>query len=201
MQAPLPVAEAIKHVYVPKGMKTDYFVADPDMLRSVAMNWDEKGRLWLLETRDYPNELQAEGKGRDQIKICEDTNNDGKADKFSIFAEKLSIPTSLAFSHGGAVVLQAPHCLYLKDHDGDGKADERTVLFSGFGTGDTHAGPSNLVYGLDGWFYAIIGYAGFDGTVAGEDHSFRQGFFRFKLAPLPNRRRWRQVSVSEGHEA
>ena len=70
--------------------------------------------------------------------------------------------------------------LFLKDTDGDGKADERKVLFTGFGTYDTHAGPSNLRYGLDNWIYAIIGYSGFSGEVGGERHSFRQGFFRFK---------------------
>ncbi len=70
--------------------------------------------------------------------------------------------------------------LFLKDTDGDGKADERKVLFTGFGTRDTHAGPSNLRYGLDNWIYAIIGYSGFNGEVGGERHNFRQGFFRFK---------------------
>ena len=75
---------------------------------------------------------------------------------------------------------QAPDMLFLKDTDGDGKADERKTLFTGFGTRDTHAGPSNLRYGLDNWIYAIIGYSGFIGEVGGERHNFRQGFFRFK---------------------
>ena len=70
--------------------------------------------------------------------------------------------------------------LFLRDTDGDGKADERKVLFTGFKTNDTHAGPSNLRYGLDNWIYAIIGYAGFTGEVGGERLNFRQGFFRFK---------------------
>ena len=75
---------------------------------------------------------------------------------------------------------QAPDTLFLKDTDGDGKADERKVLFTGFGTRDTHAGPTNLRYGLDNWIYAIVGYSGFNGEVGGERHNFRQGFFRFK---------------------
>ena len=70
--------------------------------------------------------------------------------------------------------------MFLKDTDGDGKADVREVLFSGWGTRDTHAGPSNLQYGLDNWIYGMQGYTGFAATVGGETHRFRQGFFRFK---------------------
>src|SRR5262249_1220903 len=102
------------------------------------------------------------------------------ADKVTVFADRLSIPTSLAFARGGVILHQAPHTLFLRDTKGEGKADERKVLFSGWSTGDTHAGPSNLHYGFDGWIYGIVGYAGFNGTVGGERHSFRQGFYRFK---------------------
>jgi putative membrane-bound dehydrogenase-like protein len=77
------------------------------------------------------------------------------------------------------VVFQYPHTLFLKDTDGDGKADVREVLFTGWGVQDTHAGPSNLRYGLDNWLYGIVGYSGFEGTVGGERHKFSQGFFRF----------------------
>ena len=64
------------------------------------MNWDERGRLWVCETLDYPNELQPQGKGRDRIRICEDTDGDWRADKFTVFADKLSIPTSLTLAGG-----------------------------------------------------------------------------------------------------
>ena len=134
----------------------------------------------MAETVDYPNEIQPRGRGRDRISMVEDTDGDGKADKFTVFAENLSIPTSLCYANGGLIVAQAPDMLFLKDTDGDGKADERKVLFTGFSTRDTHAGPSNLRYGLDNWIYAIIGYAGYAGNVGGENHQFRQGFFRFK---------------------
>src|SRR5205814_10405091 len=129
---------------------------------------------------DYPNEKQSDGKGRDRIVICEDTDGDGKADKVTVFADKLSIPTSLTFANGGVIIHQAPETLFLKDTDGDGKADVRKVLFRGWSTGDTHAGPSNLHYGFDNWLYGMVGYAGFEGTVGGVRHSFRTGFYRFK---------------------
>ena len=81
------------------------------------------------------------------------------------------------------IVLQAPDTLFLKDTDGDGKADVRKVLFTGWGIGDTHAGPSNLRWGLDNWVWGIVGYSGFRGTVGGERHPLRPG-----LLPLQARR-------------
>ncbi len=180
MQKPLDPADSVKHMALPAGFKAELFAAEPQIARPITMAWDHRGRLWIAESVDYPNELKRTGEGRDRIRICEDTDGDGKADKFTVFAEKLSIPTSLCFARGGVIVAQAPDMLFLKDTDGDDKADVREVLFTGFGTGDTHAGPSNLKYGFDNWIYAIIGYAGFQGRVGGEDFNFRQGFFRFK---------------------
>jgi putative membrane-bound dehydrogenase-like protein len=180
MQLPLSPQESMKHIRVPQGFHVELFASEPEIGKPICMNWDERGRLWLAETVDYPNELQEEGQGRDRIRICEDTDGDGRADKFTVFAEKLSIPTSLTFSRGGVIVHQAPHTLYLKDTNGDDVADERRVLFTGWSTGDTHAGPSNLVYGFDNWIYGTVGYAGFEGTVGGEKLAFKQGFYRFQ---------------------
>ena len=180
MQDPLDPAESVKHMALPPGFEARLFASEPLIGKPIAMNWDHKGRLWVAETVDYPNEIQPKGKGRDRISIVEDTDGDGRADKATVFADDLSIPTSLCFANGGVIVAQAPDMLFLKDTDGDDKADQRKVLFTGFATNDTHAGPSNLRYGLDNWIYAMIGYAGYHGTVGGEPHTFRQGFFRFK---------------------
>jgi len=180
MQVPVEPAESIKHLVTPVGLEPRLFAAEPDIGKPICLAWDERGRLWIAETVDYPNEIQPAGAGRDRIRICEDTDGDGRADKFTIFADKLSIPTSLTFARGGVIVHQAPDTLLLKDTDGDDVADERTVLFTGWSTGDTHAGPSNLHYGLDNWIYGIVGYAGFEGKVGGEKHSFRTGFYRFR---------------------
>jgi hypothetical protein len=181
MQKPLAAAESVKHMVTPVGFEVRVFASDPEVQgKPIAMNWDERGRLWVLETVDYPNEIQREGEGRDRIRIYEDTDGDGRADRFKVFAEKLSIPASLTFANGGVIVHQIPHTLFLKDTDGDDAADERRVLFTGWSTADTHAGPSNLQYGLDNWIYGMVGYAGFEGEVGGERHSFRTGFYRFR---------------------
>jgi putative membrane-bound dehydrogenase-like protein len=87
----------------------------------------------------------------------------------------------MVFANGGLIVSQAPDMLFLKDTDGDDKADIRKTLFSGFGTGDTHAGPSNLHYGFDNWIWGCVGYSGYKGKFAGADTlDFGQAFYRFK---------------------
>jgi putative membrane-bound dehydrogenase-like protein len=181
MQTPLPPEESMKHMVVPEGFRVELFAAEPDIGgKPISMNWDERGRLWIAETYDYPNELQPAGQGRDRIRICEDTDGDWRADKFTVFAEKLSIPTSLIFSRGGVIVFDGTQTIYLKDTNGDDKADERRVLFGTWSQRDTHGGPSNMQYGLDNWIWAMQGYNPSRLNVGGETHEFRQGFLRFK---------------------
>ena len=180
MQKPLSPEESALHLVLRPGFEAKLFAAEPDVAKPICLAWDERGRLWVAETFDYPNELQKPGEGRDRIKICEDTDGDGRADKFTVFAEKLSIPTSIVFANGGLLVSQAPDTLFLKDTNGDDQADVRQVLFTGWGVNDTHAGPSNLRRGLDNWIWGTVGYSGFDGTVGGRRLRFGQGVFRFK---------------------
>ena len=118
--------------------------------------------------------------GSDRIRICEDTDGDGKADKFTVFADKLSIPSSVAFSRDGVIVFEAGRTVFLKDVDGDDVADERTPLFGAWSQTDTHGGPSNMQYGLDNWIWGMQGYNRSRLEVGGQSHEFRQGFFRFR---------------------
>jgi putative membrane-bound dehydrogenase-like protein len=179
-QMPLTPEESMKHIQVPVDFKLEMFAAEPNVMHPIAISWDEKGRMYVLITKDYPNERKPSG-GSDYILICEDTDKDGKADKFTKFADGLSIPTGMVFANGGLIVSQAPDMLFLKDTDGDDKADLRKTLFSGFGTGDTHAGPSNLHYGFDNWIWGCVGYSGYKGKFQGADTlNFGQAFYRFK---------------------
>ena len=179
-QEPLSPEESAKLIQVPPGFDLALFASEPDIINPIAMDWDERGRLWVIETVDYPNTVRDEdGVGDDRIKICEDTDGDGKADKFTLFADHLNIPTSLAFVNGGIIVSQAPDFLFLKDTDGDDRADVREILIKGWGTFDTHAGPSNLKYGFDNRIWGVVGYSGFKGTIAGERRDFDQGIYRF----------------------
>ena len=181
MQRPLPPEESVKHLVLPKGFRAETFVTEKELGgKPICMTWDERGRLWASLTVDYPNELKPRGQGRDRIVCCEDTDGDGKADKVTVFATGLSIPTSILCARGGLIVFDGMQTLFLKDTDGDGKADVREVLFSGWGLGDTHGGPSNMQYGLDNWVWGMNGYDDSRLKVGGEDVRFRQGFFRFK---------------------
>jgi putative membrane-bound dehydrogenase-like protein len=180
MQEPVSAEESMKHMVVAPGFQVKLVTSEPNVKKPICMAFDERGRLWVAETFDYPNNMQREGDGHDQITICEDTDGDGVADKFTVFADKLSIPTSIVFANGGVIVAQAPDILFLIDTTGTGHADVRKVLYHGWGTRDTHAGPSNLRYGFDNWIYGTVGYSGFNGTVNGERVQFGQGVFRMK---------------------
>ncbi len=180
-QAPLSPKDSMRYTQVPADFELQLFAAEPDIVKPIYVAWDERGRAWVVEARDYPHGLVDEGQpGHDTIKICEDTDGDGKADKFTIFADNLNLATALVFVNGGIIVSEARHMLFLADTDGDDKADVRQVLLPGWGTGDTHAMQSNLGRGFDNWLYGAVGYSNFRGNVGGKELQFGQGVFRFK---------------------
>jgi putative membrane-bound dehydrogenase-like protein len=187
MQKPLPPDESAKHMVVPKGFHVELFLAEDQLPggKPLCMNWDERGRLWVGASVDYPNDLVRSGEGRDRIYVCEDTDGDYRADKVTQFADKLSIPATMTFHRGGVLVQNGTQTLYLKDTDGDGRADERRVVFTGWGMGDTHGGVSNFQYGLDNWIWAMQGYnnsrpVGPNAPDDDRERGFRQGFFRYR---------------------
>ena len=179
-QLPFAEEEARKFIQVPAEFSLDLFATDPDIVKPITFAFDERGRMWIAETVDYPNEALKGAPGDDRIRILEDTNGDGKADKFTVFAEHLNIPTSLVFANGGVIVAQPPHILFLKDTNGDDKADERKILSTGWGQGDTHAVLSQLQYGMDNFIWGVVGYSGFNGEINGKKYQFGQAAFRFR---------------------
>ncbi|SKA98325.1 putative membrane-bound dehydrogenase domain-containing protein [Prosthecobacter debontii] len=179
-QHPFSVKGSMERTQVPADVELKLFAAEPDIRKPIAMAWDARGRCWVCETSDYPHGLEEDGRGHDSIKICEDTDGDGRADKFTVFADHLNIPTALVFANGGVIVSQPPRFMFLKDTDGDDKADIRQDIITGYGIRDTHAQASNLHYGLDNWIYGCVGYSGFDGEVGGKKLSFTMGTYRFR---------------------
>ena len=123
---------------VDKRLQVNLF-ADESMgiANPVCMRWDARGRLWVLCTWAYP-QLKPGAKPNDKLLILEDTNGDAKADKIFTYIDGLNMPTGFALGHGGAYIGNGRELLHVRDTTGDGKADKRVVLFSGFGTGDTH---------------------------------------------------------------
>lgn len=181
LQASLSPAESMSLTQVPVDFDLQLFAAEPDIINPIYMNWDERGRLWVIETVDYPNTvLEDKSQGDDRIKILEDTDGDGRADKITLFADKLNIPTSFAFYKNGIIVSQAPYFISLQDLDHDDKVDTRDTILTGWGTFDTHAGPSNLHYGFDNTIWGTVGYSGFSGKVGKDSLKFSMGLYHFR---------------------
>lgn len=172
-QNPSTPKQALEALVVPAGMEAQLFASEPMVKNPVALTWDERGRCWVIESIGYPGDRS----GRDCISILEDTDQDGVADKKTIFAEGLTLPTSLLKVDGGLIVAQAPHLLFLSDNDNDDRVDEEHVLLDGFGVWDTHAGPANLRWGPDNSIWGTVGYAGYQK----DDLSFSSGLWRWRF--------------------
>src|SRR5436190_516487 len=142
---------------VPAGFEVRLFASEPEVVNPVAMTWDERGRLWVLELYEYPKGAPKGQKGRDRIKILEDTDADGKADKVTVFADGYSLATGLALGNGGVYLGVAPDFLFLEDTNRDDKADKTTVLKTGFGLEDRHELLNGFAWGPDGWLYMTHG--------------------------------------------
>ncbi len=151
----LTPAEALAKMQVPAGFSVELVAAEPDLINPVAMTFDERGRIWVCESLEYPR--QSPGPGRDRIKMLEDTDHDGAVDRVTIFAEGLNIPSGIAVGYGGVWVANSPDLLFLQDTDGDGRADRREVVVTGFGRADTHELPNSLTWGPDGYLYGLNG--------------------------------------------
>lgn len=128
---------------VAPGFEVNLFASEKDgVVKPIQMRWDERGRLWVICSKTYPLIKPGE-ESNDQVLILEDTDHDGKADKTTVFADGLMIPTGLAIAPGkgpGAAcyVGEGTTLWLMTDHDGDGRADHREVVLRGFGTGDNH---------------------------------------------------------------
>lgn len=152
---------------LPDGFEITLFASEPDISKPINMEFDERGRLWVTNTIEYPMPA-APGKGRDRITILEDTDGDGKADKFTPFVDSLNIPIGIAPIKNGAIAYSIPNVYKFIDKNGDGRSDETTKLVGPFEFADTHGMVNNLIRGYDGWVHACHGYAN-NSTVAGKD--------------------------------
>jgi putative membrane-bound dehydrogenase-like protein len=153
----LAPAEAQKKFTLPEGFEIRIFAAEPMVVNPVAMTWDARGRLWVLELYEYPKGAVTGTKGRDRIKILEDTDGDGVADKVHVWADGLSLATGLLLGDGGAYVGQAPDLLFLSDTNGDDRADKREVFKTGFGSEDRHELLNGFTWGPEGDLYMTHG--------------------------------------------
>ena len=142
----------LKSFQVHEDFEVNLFAADPIIAKPIQMNWDRKGRLWIASSSTYP-QIKPGEKASDKILVLEDTDQDGKADKTTVFKDGLLIPTGVIPADGGAYVANSTEILFLEDTDNDGMADKETVVLSGFGTEDTHHIIHTLRGGHDGNIY------------------------------------------------
>jgi putative membrane-bound dehydrogenase-like protein len=149
--------ECAAQMTVPPGFEVKLFAGEPDVVNPIGIDFDHRGRVYVLECLEYPRKAPPGQKGRDRIRILEDTDGDGVADKVTTFAEGLNLATGIAVGHGGVFVGEAPELVFLQDTDGDDKAEKRTVLLDGWGYQDTHETLNSFLWGPDGWLYGCHG--------------------------------------------
>lgn len=134
------------------GLEISLYAHNPLLHKPIQMNFDSQGRLWVASSSVYP-QIKPGQSADDAIVVLEDRDKDGVAESSTVFAEGLLIPTGVEPGDGGAYVGQSTELLHFEDTDGDGKADKRRVVLSGFGTEDTHHILHTLRWGHDGQLY------------------------------------------------
>ncbi len=146
------VAQPQPKFTVADGLEVTLWAENPMLNKPTQINFDPAGRMWVASSETYPM-IEVGQAEADKIVVLEDSNGDGKADKSTVFADGLLIPTGVIPGDGGVYVAQSTDLLFLKDTDGDGKADFKRRVLSGFGTEDTHHNLHTLVWGPDGRLY------------------------------------------------
>lgn len=145
----VPQAEALATFQLADGFKIELIAAEPLIADPVAMETDEKGNIYIVEMHGYPLDKSGSGK----IKLLTDSNGDGFPDQSTVFADKLVLPTGIMRWKKGFLVTDVPDVLYLEDSDGDGKADKREKILTGFSVTNPQHIANTPLYGLDNWIY------------------------------------------------
>ena len=193
-----PPEAAARRMSVADGLEVRLVAAEPMVRQPVAIEFDDRGRLWVIQYLQYPNpaglrriavdrysrtvydrlpEPPPRGpKGADRITILEDADGDGRADAAHDFVAGLNLASGLALGSGGVYVLQAPYLLFYPDRDRDDRPDgDPEVLLTGFGMEDAHSVANSLTWGPDGWLYGLQGSTV---TASVRGIEFQQGVWR-----------------------
>ena len=185
-RAPLSPKQALESFQVAEGFRLELAAAEPQVTDPIAIAFDENGRLYVAEMRGYPFDPPPEGGPAGQVRLLEDENGDGVFESAQIFADRLHWPSGIACFDGGIFVTAAPDIVYLKDTTGDGNADLRRTVFTGFGTDKSEDIVNNLRWSMDHWIYGTTSYNG--GTVRhaerAEDGDLHLGSNDFRFHPV-----------------
>jgi putative membrane-bound dehydrogenase-like protein len=156
---PQTPADALKTFELPDGFRIELIAAEPLVQDPVAIEWGADGKLWVAEMADYPNGLDGKMSPGGRVRFLEDADGDGKPEHSTIFLDEINFPTGVLPWRKGVLVTAAPQILYAEDTDGDGKADVREPLFTGFKEGNPQLRVNGLQWGLDGWVYCANGWS------------------------------------------
>ena len=174
-------ASELADLTVADGFQVNLFAANPMIANPINLNWDTRGRAWVSTSTTYPH-IKPGHVPNDRIVILEDTDQDGVADKHTVFAEGLTVPHSVMPVEGGAFVCSTTEFLFLEDKDGDDRSESRRVIYSGFGNADVH----HMIHGLrwapwgDLYFTQSIYINTFVETAHGPRRMNGSGIWRFR---------------------
>lgn len=189
---PVSPAEQLATFTLPPGFTVELVASEPDVAKPMNLAFDKRGRLWVSSSLEYPFAAAPEQTPRDTIRIMEDHDGDGKADKVTVFADELNIPIGLIPYGDGVICFSIPNIWFLSDTNGDDRCDKREILYGPFDTTrDTHGMCNAFRQGDDGWIYACHGFnnrsevAGRDGhkvvLTSGNTFRFRPDGSRIEL--------------------
>ncbi|SKA96848.1 putative membrane-bound dehydrogenase domain-containing protein [Prosthecobacter debontii] len=165
--------DAVKNLQLPAGFKAELIASEPEVVQPIAMTWDERGRLWVIEGNSYPKPREP-GAGQDRILIFEDKDGNGKFETRKVFAEGISLASGIEIGFGGVWVGAAPYLMFIPDADRDDVPDQKHesyaafpqvpglkftayALLDGWGSQDTHETLNSFIWGPDGWLYGCQG--------------------------------------------
>ncbi|MEJ0030473.1 MAG: PVC-type heme-binding CxxCH protein [Bacteroidota bacterium] len=175
--------EELAGFIVPEGFEITLFASEPDIDKPMNLTFDAKGRMWVTQSFEYPFPTFGR-KPTDKVTILEDTDNDGKADKFTVVSDTSNIPIGIYPTSDGAISFSVPYVYKLTDADRDDKFESKKMMLGPFGYQDTHGMVSNFIRGYDGWVHSCHGFTN-KSTFAGADGDsitlVSGNTFRFKM--------------------
>ncbi|HEX2749992.1 MAG TPA: PVC-type heme-binding CxxCH protein, partial [Verrucomicrobiales bacterium] len=160
MPPPLSPEEALKAFRVRPGFRVELAAAEPVVTGPVAFDWGPDGRLWVVEMRDYPSGIDGKGTPGGVIKWLSDADGDGRYETATVYLDGIPFPSGIMAWGNGVLISAAPDILYAEGADANGRAEKKTVLFTGFTPGNQQHRFNGFEYGLDGWIYGANGDSG-----------------------------------------
>ena len=169
--APISKENALSTMEIHPDLQIELVAAEPLVADPIDIAWGADGRMWVVEMADYPLGMDDNGQGGGRIRFLEDSNSDGIYDRSTLFMDTTPFPTSVFPWKDGMLVTSPPNLLFAQDTNGDGSADDISILYTGFNLGNQQHLINGMHWGLDGWIYLANGDSGGNVRAAGSDQA------------------------------